>query len=494
MGDHLGVGLRGEHGAVGDQPLLERDVVLDDPVDHDVDPVGGVEVRVGVLLGHAAVGRPARVADPGAGLRAARPAPRGGRAPFPLARRRRCAARSGCRPRGRRRSGRRRGRRSRRCRSRGTRASRARRAAAGGLPGSDVADDAAHARWASPGLRVEPQRRPALAGQAAGERAPMLASGAATLTSHDVSYSSARARPERNPSLTHAAACHRLPLRSRTPLRRIRVPDDLDAITTTAARRIRRRSGSTPRDGRADLGRGAGALPHRRRTRRCSCACAATASCVLDRAIGHARGNGPDDRPEAPKVPVTTDTPYLRLLDLQGDHRAWSSTCCTSGARSTSVTGSPTTSPSTPGTARTTRRSPTCWPTVPGCPGCRREILDLERVDDREFIIETICDAKPFVQPGTLLAYHAVSGGFILGEIVQRVTGKSIRDVLAEEILDPLGFRWGNYGVGRRTSTRSDSTTSPAPPLLPPLSTLVHAGAQPVDRRGRRARPTTRAS
>ena len=47
---------------VGAQPLLELEVVLDDAVvdDHHVPGIG---VRVGVLLGRAAVGGPARVAD-----------------------------------------------------------------------------------------------------------------------------------------------------------------------------------------------------------------------------------------------------------------------------------------------------------------------------------------------------------------------------------------------------------------------------------------------
>ena len=39
--------------------------VLDDPVQDDVEALGGVPVRVGVRLGHAAVGGPARVADAG---------------------------------------------------------------------------------------------------------------------------------------------------------------------------------------------------------------------------------------------------------------------------------------------------------------------------------------------------------------------------------------------------------------------------------------------
>src|SRR5205085_1331048 len=80
---------------------------------------------------------------------------------------------------------------------------------------------------------------------------------------------------------------------------------------------------------------------------------------------------------------------------------------------------------------------------------------------------------KPSVRPGRVLAYHAVSGGFILGEIVQRVTGKSIREVLAEEILDPLGFRWGNYGVDPGDTDEVALNYVTGPSLLPPLSTLV---------------------
>ncbi len=61
--DDLGVGLGGEDAAALQQFLLERHVVLDDPVDDDVDPIGGVEVRMGVLLAYPAVRSPARVPD-----------------------------------------------------------------------------------------------------------------------------------------------------------------------------------------------------------------------------------------------------------------------------------------------------------------------------------------------------------------------------------------------------------------------------------------------
>ena len=61
--DHLGVGVGGELGACLEQALAELGVVLDDPVEDDVDPVLRVEVRVRVVLGDRAVGRPAGVCD-----------------------------------------------------------------------------------------------------------------------------------------------------------------------------------------------------------------------------------------------------------------------------------------------------------------------------------------------------------------------------------------------------------------------------------------------
>jgi hypothetical protein len=63
VGDDLGVGVRGEHASLLGQAIAQGHVVLDDPVEHDVDLVGGVVVGMGVLLAHAAVRRPAGMAD-----------------------------------------------------------------------------------------------------------------------------------------------------------------------------------------------------------------------------------------------------------------------------------------------------------------------------------------------------------------------------------------------------------------------------------------------
>ena len=63
VGDHLSVGLGTEACSVSDQPLTQFHVVLDDPVDDDVDLVSSVEMWMGVLLVYAAMSGPACVAD-----------------------------------------------------------------------------------------------------------------------------------------------------------------------------------------------------------------------------------------------------------------------------------------------------------------------------------------------------------------------------------------------------------------------------------------------
>ena len=79
-------------------------------------------------------------------------------------------------------------------------------------------------------------------------------------------------------------------------------------------------------------------------------------------------------------------------------------------------------------------------------------------------------------------AYHAVSGGFILGEVVHSVTGKDIRTVLAEEFLDPLGFRWMNYGVAPDDVGEVAINYITGPRTAPPLSNAADPRARPSAR------------
>jgi CubicO group peptidase (beta-lactamase class C family) len=272
----------------------------------------------------------------------------------------------------------------------------------------------------------------------------------------------------------------RLPLLG-DPLRRIRVPRDLAEVTDIGDEAPAEDGGLTPRAvGRIwtaalDLYR-SGVHPALQLCVR------RHGVVVLDRAIGHARGNGPADPPEAEKVLVDTDTPFcvfstskavtalvVHVLEEQG---------------ALSVTDKVTDyipEYGTHGKGETTIAHVLAHRA--GVPGLPKEALELDRVNDREFLLRTICDAKPFVKPGALLAYHAVSGGFILAEIVHRVTGRSLRDILGAEILDPLGFRWGNYGVAEADIDAVALNYVTGPPLLPPLSTLVtRVLSHPIDK------------
>jgi CubicO group peptidase (beta-lactamase class C family) len=55
--------------------------------------------------------------------------------------------------------------------------------------------------------------------------------------------------------------------------------------------------------------------------------------------------------------------------------------------------------------------------------------------------------ARPAYPPGLVPAYHVISYGFLLGELVQRMTGEPVRDVLAAQILEPLGLRDTHLGL-----------------------------------------------
>ncbi len=70
-----------------------------------------------------------------------------------------------------------------------------------------------------------------------------------------------------------------------------------------------------------------------------------------------------------------------------------------------------------------------------------RDLADWEKsVRDAE-------EAKPRWAAGQVPAYHLVTYGFILGEIVRRVTGTPVREALSRDLLDPLGLRDTHLGL-----------------------------------------------
>lgn len=167
---------------------------------------------------------------------------------------------------------------------------------------------------------------------------------------------------------------------------------------------------------------------------------------VLNRAIGHAWGNGPDDPADADRVPVSTSTPFCVYSAAKAISTTVVHMLVERGAFSLddrvcdylpSYTGH--------GKERTTiRHVMTHSAGVPFATGPR---ADVRRVNDSDYTRARLSEFKPIHRPGLVHIYHGVTWGPLVREIVSAATGRNIREILATEILDPLGFRWTNYGV-----------------------------------------------
>src|SRR5918995_3743568 len=72
---------------------------------------------------------------------------------------------------------------------------------------------------------------------------------------------------------------------------------------------------------------------------------------------------------------------------------------------------------------------------VPGLPSG----LTAEDLTDWEKMCAIIADSEPWWEPGTRIGYHAITWGYIIGEIIRRASGKPIPQALREEVAEPLG-------------------------------------------------------
>lgn len=95
-----------------------------------------------------------------------------------------------------------------------------------------------------------------------------------------------------------------------------------------------------------------------------------------------------------------------------------------------------------------------------------------ETLLDWERCIELIC-AAPAENGGKRLAYHAITGGFILAEIIRRVTGMSFTDYLDTRFRQPLGMRYFTYGLDGRSRPRVARNYVAGQPVRFPISMLA---------------------
>src|ERR1700761_1174476 len=106
------------------------------------------------------------------------------------------------------------------------------------------------------------------------------------------------------------------------------------------------------------------------------------------------------------------------------------------------------------------------------------DLYDLERST------AALAAQAPWWEPGTASGYHALTFGHLLGEVVRRVTGKSLTRFVEEEIAGPLG---ADFRIGAREADWGRCAELIPPPPLPfdlasldPESVLVKVATGPA--------------
>lgn len=173
---------------------------------------------------------------------------------------------------------------------------------------------------------------------------------------------------------------------------------------------------------------------------------------VFNRAIGHARGNGPLDDADTPKVPARASTPscifsaskamtamVLHRMEERGEINLLNPI-----------------SHYIPEFGRHGKERTTIYHLLShraGIPGIEG-VDDPRVVLDHEQSLQLLCEAEPQHLFGREQAYHAITGGVILAEIVKRVSGMDIRKAWRSWFKEPMGLKVLDYGASAPVHAR----------------------------------------
>jgi CubicO group peptidase (beta-lactamase class C family) len=80
---------------------------------------------------------------------------------------------------------------------------------------------------------------------------------------------------------------------------------------------------------------------------------------------------------------------------------------------------------------------------------------------DWETACERLAQQRPWWEPGTASGYHAANQGFLVGEVIRRITNKTFERFVADEIAGPLG---ADFQVGAREKDWDRVASLIAPP------------------------------
>jgi len=106
-----------------------------------------------------------------------------------------------------------------------------------------------------------------------------------------------------------------------------------------------------------------------------------------------------------------------------------------------------------------------------------RQMIDrADRMLDWDYMIHAIERAEPIHEPGTRTGYHGLTFGFIVGEILQRVTGRSFSRLVQDELVRPLGLDGMYVGAPDEALPRAAELLWPESNVMTPVSLLAQEG------------------
>jgi CubicO group peptidase (beta-lactamase class C family) len=94
------------------------------------------------------------------------------------------------------------------------------------------------------------------------------------------------------------------------------------------------------------------------------------------------------------------------------------------------------------------------------------EPVSVEDLYDWEKVTSLLAAQAPWWEPGTASGYHAVTQGYLEGEVVRRVTGQTIGEFVAAEITGPMGIDF-HIGTGATHDARVAHVIPPGAAIIP---------------------------
>jgi len=201
---------------------------------------------------------------------------------------------------------------------------------------------------------------------------------------------------------------------------------------------------------------------------------------ILHRSLGHAKGNGPHAEMNQPQELMRPDTPVCffsaskavtallmhllnedKLIDLHDPISFYAPEFGQQGKKNITIH------------QVLSHRSG-----VPGLPAG----LPVETLWDNDTIWHLLCEAAPASPRGDKLAYHALTGGYILERVISKVTGKTIQEFLDERVCKPMGMKYFQYGIRPEYASRAaENHVTGMKPFFPLSHIIKRALGGPLD-------------